>query len=107
MTKSKSFLLASKNIFRFKFTTCSFSNVFKDKEKVEEKLYIDKQERELLKKLLEKIHKNGQSEDSISSQSQSSNDSDYENLRYILDSHNTEISKDLFNALLKWKKGQL
>jgi len=55
MIRSKSFL-PSKNIFKIKFTTSTFSNVFKDKEKVEEKLFIDKQERELVKKLLEKLH---------------------------------------------------
>jgi predicted alpha/beta superfamily hydrolase len=83
------------------FKLSRFSNTFKEKELAEEKFYIDKKERETMKKLLAKINmKNAQD-----SQSHQEHDSEDEHdLGHVLERHSKLISKELFEEILKWKR---
>ncbi len=81
-----------------------FSSNFKDKELTEERIFIDKKEREIMKKLLSKLDtkegKDGQ-------QANPNYDSeDEEALGHVLERHGKTISTDLFKDLLKWKRGE-
>ena len=91
-------LSVSRNLFKVKFTSSTFADAFKDREKIEEKLYIDKHERELMKKLLSKLQTQGEIEKPQHA------DQDADALQHVLNRHHKIISKELFNDLLKWKK---
>jgi ribosomal protein S19E (S16A) len=95
--------LAKKNVFKMKFNYKTFANAFNDKEKVEEKLFIDKNEREIMKKLLSKLQKQGE----IDKSHKHDKSPDADALSHLLDRHHKNISEELFEDLLKWKKGQL
>jgi len=85
-----------------KYRFNNFSETLKDKEKGDEKVFINKQEKELMKKLLSKLEKQGEVE-----QAKGVPDSDAERLTTILKRHNTTLPNGLVNDILAWKKGDL
>lgn len=80
-----------------------FADNFREKEKMEEKIYIDKKERELMKKLLEKLNTDD-IDVSVQKQEQASKE-DQEALSKILKKHKVEIPEELFKDIIHWKKG--
>jgi len=86
------------------FRAATFVDSFRDKEKMEEKIYIDKKERELMKKLLERLNTEEQ-DVKVTQQEQGSNE-DKENLDKILKKHKVNIPQELFNDIIHWKKGE-
>jgi hypothetical protein len=89
------------SFMRSNFQAVRFSNSFKDKELAEEKFYIDKKERETMKKLLAKVNFKSAQE----GQSHHESDSEDEhNLGHVLERHSKLISKELFEEILKWKR---
>ena len=88
------------NLFKLKVN--NFADVFKDKEKVEEKIFIDKHERELMKKLLSKLESKGDID-----QHHHAYNPDADDLSHILERHSKKVSNELFGDLLRWKKGEL
>jgi hypothetical protein len=101
MMKLKS-VVSKSNIFKYTIARNQFSsNPFSDKEKVEEKIFIDKNERNLMK-LLAKLQAAGEIE-----KPHDQDDHDAEELKHVLERHSKHISKELFGDLLKWKKGQI
>lgn len=93
----------NKSVFNFfsKIRLNNFSELFKDKEKVEEKIFIDKKERDLMKKLLEKLQT---SEPEHHRPDEKNPDKD--RLEEILKKHNKKIPNELIEDLLHWKKGE-
>lgn len=95
-------IVCKSNIFKYTMTRNPFSsNSFSDKEKLEEKIFIDKHERDLMKKLLAKLQAAGEIE-----KPNTEEDHDAVELKHVLERHSKNISKELFSDLLKWKKGQ-
>lgn len=94
-------LVGRSNSFKVKLNFNNFSDAFKNKEMVEEKIFIDKQERELMKKLLSKLEASGAIE------KPKKEDHEVDALQHVLERHHKTISKELFNDLLKWKKGEI
>jgi hypothetical protein len=80
-----------------------FSDLFKDKEKVEEKLYIEKHERELMKKLLEKLETKGELDQPTTIHDH--HIPDRNRVREIFKKHNMNASNKLVDALIRWKRG--
>jgi hypothetical protein len=87
---------------RFQFR--SFGDSFKDKEKSAEKIYIDKHERELMKKLLEKL-KVGEDTTSRNPNDLDVNREDKDNLDKLFIKHKKEVPQELILDLIKWKQG--
>lgn len=90
------------NLFAKNLSFFNFSNSFKDKEQAEERIYVDKKEKEMMKKLLMKVN----SENSNSKESQTTNydSDDEEDLTHILERHHKVVSKELYDELIKWKR---
>lgn len=77
---------------------------FKDKERTEEKIYIDKRERELMKKLLEKLN-TGEKEE-VKPKKENESKAESTALKTILEKHKTSIPQELFVDIVRWKKGE-
>ena len=99
MTNKK---LISSSFYRFRFI--NFSNIFNDKEKVEEKIFIDKKERDLMQKLLQKLHV--EEPEKTSAQTSQGQNAEIKKLEEILKKNNKSVSKELFDDILLWKKGE-
>ena len=93
-------LKLNKNLFKMRVN--NFADIFKDKEKVEEKIFIDKHERDLMKKLLSKLENKGEID-----QHHHEYNPDADDLSHILERHSKKITNELFSDLLRWKKGEL
>jgi hypothetical protein len=79
-----------------------FTDSFKSKEKIEEKIFIDKKERELMKKLLEKL---STEEKDVKPKKENVTKEDSESLHKILKKHKLNIPQELFIDIVHWKKG--
>jgi hypothetical protein len=85
-----------------KIKTNFFANdSFGDKEKAAERIFIDKKEKELLQKLLEKLNVDDKHKPERSSFSKE----EKESLGKLLKKHNKKIPDEMFDDLLHWKKG--
>ena len=83
-----------KNMPFLSLSNKSFSDVFKNREKAEEDVYVNKQERELMKKLLKKI----KTEHNPDHESNEINE-----LKAIFKKHNIEASNTLIGEIQKWR----
>ena len=93
--------LSKVNFFNFRMN--NFSDSFKSKEGMEEKVFIDKKERELIKKLLEKLSTD---EKDVKSKKESVSKEDSDVLHKILKKHKVNIPQELFIDIVLWKKGE-
>jgi hypothetical protein len=106
LLRFKKFSLNSQLVSKFSFVNfraARFSDL-KDKERTEEKIYIDKRERELMKKLLDKL--NAGEKEEVKPKKENESKADSAALKVILDKHKTTVPQELFVDIVRWKKGE-
>jgi len=103
----KKFSLNSQSLTKLSFVNFRAARFgdFKDKERTEEKIFIDKRERELMKKLLDKLN-TGEKEEVKEPKKENESKAESTALKTILEKHKTSIPQELFVDIVRWKKGE-
>lgn len=77
-----------------------FADKFKDKENAEERLFMDKEERKTIKRLLQKLEAEGKT---VAREEVSMKDEDLDAVKIVLERHRVKPTEALLEELYDWK----